>query len=178
MNEISLFGSDLLFIVCAVVVSFALGGLHRLGRTLARQRRAVELTDRDVRDLTAQCDRQQVNVTRMSQELSELRQALMQQAMAMAPVHVAARASGAAPVQAAPPPPAVPARAPAAAATAPLAVPPAARAPARAANSAEDPIALARGGAGAELLMQRCALSRAEAALVISVHGGKARAAA
>jgi len=175
MSQSNLFGGDLLFILCAVVVAFVLGGLHRFGRTLARQRRAVDLTDRDVRDLSAQCDRQQVSVTRMSQELSELRQALMQQALAMAPVHAAVRAANPLPGYAAPPPVAQP---PPAASTVPApASPPAASAPPRAAKPA-DPLALARAGASAQVLMQRCALSRAEAALVLSVHGGKGRAAA
>jgi len=66
MNEISLCGSDLLLILCAVVVSFAIGSLHRLGRSLARHRRAVDLTEQDVRELTQQCDRQQLTVTRLA----------------------------------------------------------------------------------------------------------------
>jgi hypothetical protein len=168
MNEISLFGSDLLLIVCAVVVSFALGSLHRLGRSLARQRRAVTLTEQEVRDLTQQCDRQQVSVTRLHQELSEMRQALMQQALAMAPLRAPAAASSAAPAEV----PAAPAIAPAVASQRPPAITPAA--PAR----RSDPLALARAGASVQVLMQRCALSRAEAELVISVHGGKRRAAA
>jgi len=172
MNEISLFGSDLLLIVCAVVVSFALGSLHRLGRGLARQRRAVTLTEQDVRELTQQCDRQQVSVTRLHQELSEMRQALMQQALAMAPVHAAVRAPAAASSVAPAEVPAAPAIAPAVASQRPPATAPAA--PAR----RSDPLALARAGASVQVLMQRCALSRAEAELVISVHGGKRRAAA
>ena len=174
MNEISLFGSDLLFIVCAVVVSFVLGTLHRLRRTIARQRRVVELTDREVRDLSAQCAHQQMNVSRLHQELSELRQALMQQAFA--PAQVTAPAERAQPV-----------RTEAAQGVAPAAS--ARAAPARGAQPADpparstsnpvvDPIALARAGESAEVLMQRCSLSRAEAALVISVHGRRARAAA
>lgn len=173
MNEISLFGSDLLFIVCAVVVSFVLGTLHRLRRTIARQRRVVELTDREVRDLSAQCAHQQMNVSRLHQELSELRQALMQQAFA--PAQVTAPAERAQP------------RTEAAHGFAPAAS--ARAAPARRAQPADpparstsnpvvDPIALARAGESAEVLMQRCSLSRAEAALVISVHGRRARAAA
>lgn len=174
MNEISLFGSDLLLIVCAVVVSFALGSLHRLGRSLARQRRAVTLTEQEVRDLTQQCDRQQVSVTRLHQELSEMRQALMQQALAMAPVHAAARAPAPASSVAAAPAevPAPPVPSPVVTAQRPpvdTPAPPARR---------SDPLALARAGATVQVLMQRCALSRAEAELVISVHGGKRRAAA
>ena len=37
---------------------------------------------------------------------------------------------------------------------------------------------LARAGATAQILMTRCGLSRAEAELVISVHGGNGRSAA
>ena len=173
MNEISLFGSDLLLIVCAVVVSFALGSLHRLGRGLARQRRAVTLTEQDVRELTQQCDRQQMSVTRLHQELSEMRQALMQQALAMVPVHAAARvpaaASSAAPAELPTPPAISPAQA---AQQRPPVITPAASA------RRSDPLALARAGATVQVLIQRCALSRAEAELVISVHGGKRRAAA
>jgi hypothetical protein len=172
MNEISLFGSDLLLIVCAVVVSFALGSLHRLGRSLARQRRAVTLIEQDVRELTQQCDRQQASVTRLHQELSEMRQALMQQALAMAPVHAAARAPAAASSVAAVPAPPVLAPAVAPAAQRPPVTKPAPS------TMCSDPLALARAGTTVQVLMQRCALSRAEAELVISVHGGKRRAAA
>lgn len=188
MNEVSLFGSDVLFILCAVVVSFALGSLHRLSRTLARQRRAVDLTEQDVRELTQQCDRQQLNVTRLNQELSEMRQALMQQALAMAPVHAAARASIAASGHA----PALAAAQHAPQVAAPAASRPASPPVARTTKPdkptertspmpparSTDPLALARAGASVQVLMQRCALSRAEADLVISVHGGKGRAAA
>lgn len=181
MNEVSLFGSDLLFVLCAVVVSFALGSLHRLGRNLARQRRAVDLTAQDVRELTQQCDRQQVSVTRLNQEPREMRQALMQQALAMAPVHAAAHASAAAsgyppPSPQAAPEPATPAAPRPAPSSAARATRPAS--PVQKSANPVDPLALARAGASVQALMQRCALSRAEADLVISVHGGKARAAA
>ena len=149
MNETSFFSSDLIFLACAVAVSFALGSVRGLERTLARQRRAVDQADRDVRDLNERCERQQVNVSRLTQELSEVRQALMQQAMA--PVHAAIQATA-------------PARAPAPQAPAPAAVP---------RSVPADPQALARSGASAQVLMSRCGLSRAEADLVLSVHGAR-----
>jgi len=174
MNETVILTSDLLLIVGAVAVSFILGGLHRLGRTVTRERQAVEPGTRDLRELSDRCERQQLNMARLSQEINDMRQTLMQQAMAMAPVHAALHAPVPAP---APAPAAVqhvtprPAPTRAGASTPANAAQPAARAKI-------DPLKLARAGAGPEVLMARCGLSRAEAELVLSVHGTKARQAA
>ena len=173
MNETAILTNDLLLVLGAVAVSFILGGIHRLGRTVSRERQVVEPADRDLRELSDRCERQQLNMTRLSQEINDMRQALMQQAMTMAPVHAALHASVPAPVQ----PPAAQQATPHPAATRPGAAT-LAQAATTAAPVKSDPLKLARAGAGPEVLMARCRLSRAEAELVISVHGTKARPAA
>ena len=172
MIETAILNSDILLIVGAVAVSFILGGIYRLGRSAGRERDAVEPGVRALRDLSDRFERQQLNMTRLSQELNDMRQALMQQAMAMAPVHAALHTPVPAPVQPAPAQHAMPR----AGAAAPVAVAKAAAKPA--APKKADPLILARAGAGAEVLMARCGLSRAEAELVVSVHGTKAHRAA
>ncbi len=207
MNVNGILNGDLLFFLCAIAVAFLLGCAHRIGRSIARERRAVELADKDLRDLSSRYDLQQLNMSRLTRELSDVRQALMQQAMALGPVHAGlhARAAAAVPAPATTPAPTarqsapagarpaaqpsrptqtpVPARAAPRPSTAKPAVKAAGRAPAPPATkprrpAAADPLALARRGAGAEVLMSRCGLSRAEADLVISVHGKDAGSAA
>jgi hypothetical protein len=199
MNETLFSSPDIMFILAAVAASFALGGAYRLGRTAVRERRAVELTDQDFRALSDRYEDQKRNVSQLTRELSDVRQALMQQAMAMGPVH-ALRVSGVEPAPGAPAVPVSPpapapevAPAPPAAAAKPVSVTPvravnaprpAASAPSKAARpaakprKAATPLELARAGAPADLLMSRCGLSRAEAELVISVHGKQAKTAA
>lgn len=234
MNTTILPSPDIMLILSLIAVSFALGGAYRLGRAAMRERRAVELTDRDLQALSDRYENQRRKVSRLTRELNDLRQALMQQAMAMGPVHAALRMPGSEPAMAPPVPvpvpqaPAADARpgvapatgvareaddaararsgdAPAGDAVSPVpATPPTAsagrasratatrvssaaaeRAPAApsagaAAAASRDPTPqeLARAGASVEALVARCALSRAEAELVVSVHGTPRRSAA
>jgi len=200
MNETALAASDLLLLAVAVAVAFVLGAAQRIGRAAARERRAVDLSGHDIQDLSERCERQQASVSRLSQELSDVRQALLQQALALAPVHAAMHGPGpgaattpareqtvpaaARPGSVAAPPPAPAASRPPApvAPPAPAASRPPARKPLPGGSApkpgAADPLALARAGAGIEVLMARAGLSRAEAELVRSVHGPRRAGAA
>ena len=198
MNEITLNSGELLSFVVAIVVSFTLGGIYKLRRNVLRQRRAVELGERDLKDLADRYDRQQVSMTRLDQEVTDMRQAMLQQALALMPVRTTvqvpvapaavlpqAQAPVAAPVTAAPRPQTCESKS-AAAALARRAA--AAKPPLRPAAFAKpqrpskpgpqpapfNPVQLARKGAKADVLMSRCGLSRAEADLVLSVHGAAA----
>lgn len=242
MNEMTLSSPDVLIILAALVVSFVLGGIYRLGRNAAREMNAVDLTEHDIRSITERYDDQQRNVTRLNKELDDVRQALMQQAMAMGPVHAAMRMPVTQAPMAVATPMATPVVAPMAMADAAAAVarsqsrsqpesqsqpqsqpqsqataqsqsvatpqpaarpqpvetapagPVAASAAPQAATATTTPAAgnqagqakprkparpvrhpmpleLARAGASAQVLMKRFGLSRAEADLVVSVHG-------
>ena len=197
MNEIVMTGSDLLVFGVAIAVSFILGALYKLRRHVLRQRRAVELGERDLKALTDRCERQQLGMTRLDQEVTDMRQAMLQQALALMPTRPAVQAAepAAVPVRADAPPRApevTPANAdarvsqlakrneqvpshPSAVSKPQLKAVPssgsAAPKPAVSKSAESDPARLARAGAGAEDLMNRCGLSRVEAQLVISVHG-------
>ena len=204
MNEIVMTGSDLLIFGVAIAVSFILGALFKLRRNVLRQRHAVELGERDLKVLTDRCERQQLGMTRLNQEVTDMRQAMLQQALALMPTRPALQVAAAPEPVAAPPAPVpvqmdTPPRAPEVTranvdaavshlakrneqAPAPLAaskpqlkaVPSsgsAAPKPKVSKPAVSDPAQLARAGAGAEVLMNRCGLSRVEAQLVISVHG-------
>jgi hypothetical protein len=200
MSEIVMTGSDLLVLGVAIAVSFILGALFKLRRNVFRQRRAMELGERDLKALTDRCERQQLGMTRLNQEVTDMRQAMLQQALASMPTRPAVQ-TAAVPEPAAALTVAVPVRvdasprgpevtpanadtrvgnlakrnsqAPArrAAASTPQlkAVP--SSGSARPKSAVSDPAQLARAGAGVEVLMNRCGLSRVEAQLVISVHG-------
>ena len=205
MNEITLNSGELLSFVVAIVVSFTLGGIYKLRRNVLRQRRAVELGERDLKDLVDRYDRQQVSMTRLDQEVTDMRQAMLQQALALMPVRTTVQvpvapaavaeapaavvpqvqATVAAPVTAAPRPrtceskPAGVAVARRAAAAKPPVRPAAFAKPQRPSKPGPmpapfNPVQLARKGAKADVLMSRCGLSRAEADLVLSVHGATA----
>ena len=108
MNEIMMSSGDLLIFVAAIAVSFILGGLYKMRRNLLRQRRAVELGKRDLKALVDRCDRQQISMTRLDQEVTDMRQAMLQQALALLPIRSAVQAPAAAvavpePIQATPP---------------------------------------------------------------------------
>jgi len=204
MNEIVMTGSDLLIFGVAIAVSFILGALFKLRRNVLRQRHAVELGERDLKVLTDRCERQQLGMTRLNQEVTDMRQAMLQQALALMPTRPALQVAAAPEPVAAPTAPVpvqmdTPPRAPEVTranvdaavshlakrneqAPAPLAaskpqlkaVPSsgsAAPKPKVSKPAVSDPAQLARAGAGAEVLMNRCGLSRVEAQLVISVHG-------
>jgi hypothetical protein len=208
MNEIVMTGSDLLIFGVAIAVSFILGALFKLRRNVLRQRHAVELGERDLKVLTDRCERQQLGMTRLNQEVTDMRQAMLQQALALTPTRPALQVAAAPEPVAAPTAPVpvpvsvqvdTPPRAPEVTranvdaavshlanrneqAPAPLAaskpqlkaVPSsgsAAPKPKVSKPAVSDPAQLARAGAGAEVLMNRCGLSRVEAQLVISVHG-------
>ena len=205
MNEIVMTGSDLLVFGAAIAVSFILGALFKLRRNVFRQRRAVELGERDLKVLADRCERQQLGMTRLNQEVTDMRQAMLQQALALMPSRPAVQVA-VAPEPAAAPAVAIPARvdAPSRATEvtpenadapvnhlakrneqAPVRPPAASKPQLKAVPSSgsaspkvavpkpavSDPARLARAGAGAEVLMNRCGLSRVEAELVISVHG-------
>ena len=207
MNEITISSGDLLAFITAIAVSFTLGVIYKLRRNVLRQRRAVELGERDIKALTDRCDRQQVSMTRLDQEVMDMRQAMLQQALALLPVRnvMHAPATAVAPTQAplvatTQVPERVASRTTAAlrrqidesrpASTRPVTRTASAKPPVRSAASANrqlrstpapkpapiNPVQLARTGAKAEVLMSRCGLSRAEADLVLLVHGAAARA--
>jgi hypothetical protein len=204
MNDIVMTGNDLLVFGVAIAVSFILGALFKLRRNVLRQRRAVELGERDLKVLADRCERQQLGMTRLNQEVTDMRQAMLQQALALVPsrpaLQVAAPEPAVAAVAVPPSPVDVPTRAPVASPAktdaraeqparqteqSPVlppvpgkprlkAVPSSAVDAPKAALSkpaVADPARLARAGAGVDVLMNRCGLSRVEAELVISVHG-------
>ncbi|MFT5172966.1 MAG: hypothetical protein ACI8W7_001134 [Gammaproteobacteria bacterium] len=206
MNDITISSNDLLAFIAAIAVCFTIGVIYKLRRNLLRQRRAVELGERDIRTLTDRCDRQQISMTRLDQEVMDMRQAMLQQALALMPMGSAAHTTVApSPVLAfaAPQPPAVsPTTTPhnvrvselrASSVTSSNAVA-SRKPPVRRAASAKPPVAspalspktaskdtpvnpvqLARTGVKVDVLMSRCGLSRAEADLVLSVHGAAVR---
>ncbi len=188
MNGLMTLGGDTLIVFLGVTLSFGAGALLRLGRSLARERREVDRARVELRELSERCDLQQTNVMRLGQQVEALRRDLKAVAKAQAapppaapaaPVAIAQPAA----VRAAPPPAPAPAPAPVRAAPrpdapavrrapkpAPAKVAPRAQAPARSPSAFE----LARSGAGVQAIMRGCGLSRAEAELVLSVHGRSA----
>jgi hypothetical protein len=206
MNDITISSHDLLVFIAAIAVCFSIGVVYKLRRNLLRQRRAVELGERDIRTLTDRCDRQQVSMMRLDQEVMDMRQAMLQQALALMPMGSAARVPAASsPVVAfatAQQPVVSPETTPRNARVSELravsatsnnsvasrkppvrraasAKPPVASAALSAKTAAKDtpvnPVQLARSGVKVDVLMSRCGLSRAEADLVLSVHGAAVR---
>ena len=93
MNDITISSNDLLAFIAAIAVCFTIGVIYKWRCNLLRQRRAVELVERDIRTLTDRCDRQQISMTRLDQEVMDMRQAMLQQALALMPMGRAAHAT-------------------------------------------------------------------------------------
>ena len=86
MNEITITSGELVTIVAAIAVSFALCAIYWLCRNLLRRRREAEIAERDLKALKDRCDRQQFGMARLDQEVMDMRQAMLQQAMTLLPM--------------------------------------------------------------------------------------------
>lgn len=186
MNEITISGSVLLFSVAAMTVGLIVYRIYDLQRQVRRHQRALELGERDLKALKERFDYQQLSIMRLDQEVMDMRQTVRVQAAAFAMPRsqdgVVRRATAPATIAA----PVHSLDAVRASQTTTRERTGKDKSLTRATTNAQsksspaakiapiNPVELARTGVKVDVLMSRCGLSRAEADLVLSVHGGAA----